>query len=281
MSSKENLILTASQEEELKLIGDLYRSAIYSKDNLPSILEQFISDLKKQKGEICQTIISEVIRYKYVIQDVKLFATLRKWIDELYKILNNNLPDNVFFTIECRTKSLQSTMRKILKNYLEGTSIDLFDLVAFRIILDSPDSEDIQEKHCYEVKDLCTSFFKAKFCTLCKPIKLIGNDELVKDYILVPKENGYKSIHLAFKTVNNDIFEAQIRTLDMHERSEFGIAEHSGYKDKEYSVVSIFIYFDVEKVHISMFRKLCNGDLYDKVGLCNALHIETRSKTFN
>lgn len=280
MSSKENLILTALQEEELKLIGELYRNAIYSKNNLPNILDKLITDLKKQKGETCQTIIGEIIRYKDVIQDRKFFLILRKWIDELYSILIKILPNNISFIIECRTKACQSTIRKILKNYLEGTSIDLFDLIAFRIILDSPDSKDKQEEYCYIVKDICISFFRTKFCTLCKPIKMIGNDELVKDYIAMPKPKGYKSLHLAFKTTDNNIFEVQIRTLDMHLHAEFGAAEHFGYKDDEYALVSKYIYFDIEKVHIPMFR-IYNGNLYDKIGLCTALPIENRSKTFN
>ena len=276
--SKRNL--TEQEKKELTIIGDLFREAVYSHNSLPSILEAFADSLENAEGSIEQIILSEVLMYKQLIQNRELFAILRDWIDELYQILATVLPDHVSFTIECRRKSAQSTIIKILNDYFDETSINLFDLVAFRIVIDSLESTEEQIKHCYTVADICMKFFQQKRCTLCAPSKKVGKSNLMKDYIQSPKSNGYMSIHLAFKTLGKDVVECQIRTLDMHERAEIGNADHGHYKNSEYKSVSPYLELDPTRVKIPNFRVLSNGSIYDQVGLIHALHIEKRSKTF-
>ena len=278
----EKIILTDAQKEELTLIGNLYRESIYSEHNLPNALKKFENLLESQGKDISQTIATEVLRYNQLIENRDLFATLRKWISQLYDLLKENLPDDVSFTIECRRKGLQSTIRKILKNYLEGTSIDLFDLLAFRIIIDSLDNLESQKECCYTVAEICKGFFKSKKCILCTPGKKIANSGLIKDYILNPKSNGYQSLHLAFKLIDNNVVEVQIRTLEMHNNAEYGDGgvSHNDYKDLEYALVTPYIYIEPEKIHIPHFRIMKDGSVFDGIGLINALPIEMRSKTF-
>ena len=168
----------------------------------------------------------------------------------------------------------------MLNDYFSGTSIDLYDLIAFRIVLDSLQSNESQISHCYDVSDICISFFRAKRCTLCSPSKKIGTSNLIKDYIKNPKSNGYQSIHLAFKTLEKDNFECQIRTLYMHEHAEIGDANHSQYKNSEYCEITPFLALEYDKIPIPQFKVLCNHSLYDQVGLVHALPIERRTKSF-
>ena len=56
----------------------------------------------------------------------------------------------------------------------------------------------------------------------------------IKDFIAIPKPNGYKSIHTTIFTGNGGIAEVQIRTAEMHQEAEYGIASHFAYKKKRY-----------------------------------------------
>ena len=269
----EKIILTQEQKEELTLIGNLYRESLYSTNKLSDALDKFEELLETQGKDISQTIVTEILRYNLLLQNKEFFEILKGWLNKLYGLLQKKLPKNVSFTIECRRKGVQSTVRKILKNYLEGISIDLFDLIAFRIIIDSLDSDEKQKEYCYTTAQICKDFFKPEKCILCTPGKKISNSGLIKDYISHPKSNGYQSLHLAFKTINNDVVELQIRTLKMHDHAEYGGAGHDDYKELEYSLITPYIYIEPEKIKIPNFKIMKNGIIYDGIGLINALPI--------
>ncbi len=110
-----------------------------------------------------------------------------------------------------RVKYLSSIYKKMVKKNLDFNEI--YDLIAFRVITDT-----IPE--CYTVLGLLHELFKpipGKF----------------KDYISLPKANGYKSLHTKVVSEKGRILEFQIRTWDMHYQAEYGIAAHWRYKENE------------------------------------------------
>ncbi len=106
-----------------------------------------------------------------------------------------------------------------LKMQRKGISIDeVLDLQAIRILVDD-------ELDCYKVLGLVHIEYKPLIARF-------------KDYIAIPKENGYKTIHT---TVFHDskIYEVQIRTADMHNIAEYGVAAHWKYKNGENSTCDV------------------------------------------
>ncbi len=115
------------------------------------------------------------------------------------------------FEISGRPKHLYSIYKKMLDRI--KTFDEIYDLLAVRIIIDSNDERD-----CY--------FAYAIVCEIYTPIP-----ERYKNYIALPKKNGYKSIHTSVIGPEGRMVEIQIRTREMHEIAEKGIAAHWAYKE--------------------------------------------------
>ena len=129
-------------------------------------------------------------------------------LSEFENLLKNN---NINFEIFSREKTPFSIWRKIQK---KRTSLEqITDIIGFRIILDSVES-------CYKTLGLIHSKWN------CIPGKF-------KDYISSPKINKYKSIHTAIIGPNKRPIEIQLRTKQMHEFAQRGIASHWKYKSSE------------------------------------------------
>jgi len=128
---------------------------------------------------------------------------VKSYIEE--KLALNNLHG----TVTGRYKSPFSIYRKMLTRGL--TFDDIYDIVAFRIILDS-------ETQCYESLGLIHS--------LWKPI-----DQKFKDYIARPKPNMYQSLHTTVIGFSGERIEIQIRTSEMDDVAKSGIAAHWSYKE--------------------------------------------------
>jgi len=127
---------------------------------------------------------------------------------ELSEILNEN---HIKAEIYGREKTPFSIWRKVQKKRVSLEQIT--DIIGFRIILDNIDN-------CYKTLGI----FHKKWN--CIPGKF-------KDYISSPKINGYKSIHTSVIGSNKKPIEIQIRTKEMHEFAERGVASHWQYKSSE------------------------------------------------
>lgn len=113
--------------------------------------------------------------------------------------------------IHARSKHAYSFWRK-LERY-DGDISQIYDIVACRIVVKSVDE-------CYQALGLIHRRWK--------PF-----EGRVKDYIAYPKPNGYQSIHTTVRAVSDMPIEIQIRTKDMHEQAERGIAAHWHYSEQK------------------------------------------------
>ena len=113
------------------------------------------------------------------------------------------------FHTDYRIKGLYSLYKKLVRKDMDIEKV--YDVSAIRIIV--PTIAD-----CYKVLGITHKLWRP----------LIGR---IKDYIAVPKPNGYRSIHTTIFTGDGGILEIQIRTEDMHREAEYGIASHVSYKD--------------------------------------------------
>ena len=129
-------------------------------------------------------------------------------IDEIVEELKKD-KDLKIIKIEGRAKRYYSLYRKILRKDMDIDKI--YDLVALRVI-----TQDIEG--CYQVLGIIHQ--------LWPPLK--GR---IKDYIAQPKPNGYQSLHTSVFGPDGRITEFQIRTQQMHEEAEWGVAAHWSYKE--------------------------------------------------
>ncbi len=178
------------------LIPIAHRLGIYS---IKSELEDLC--LKYLKPEVYEDILKQLDATIPELEEV-----LEAMQDSISTILMEN---GIKFQIKSRVKSVYSIYKKLSKGKKWN---EIYDILALRVIVE-------KESDCY----LTIGLIHSKFHPLPKRFK---------DYIAMPKENMYQSLHTGVFGIDGKIFEIQVRTHEMDEIAEKGIASHWSYKEQ-------------------------------------------------
>ncbi len=154
-------------------------------------------------------------QYVYIENRLKqTTASRNKLIRDFSYPLQEMLEKQGFrFTIKSRTKSIHSIMLKMKKQGVEFDEV--YDLFAVRIILDS--DIDNEKSDCWRVYSIVTDLYQP-------------NPSRMRDWISIPKSNGYESLHTTVVGPRGKWVEVQIRSTRMDEIAEKGLAAHFKYK---------------------------------------------------
>jgi len=138
-------------------------------------------------------------------KSTKRLGTVRTDVEKELK--NQNIPAEV----NGRVKSVYSLQRKLKK--VDGNMDDIYDLMALRVLVNT-------KEECYRVLGILHSMYQPMIAR-------------IKDYIATPKTNGYQSLHTTVITPSKQIVEFQIRTYEMHEYAERGLAASFHYHEQK------------------------------------------------
>ena len=150
--------------------------------------------------------------YEWLIHIVKeRYEEMQAYVDRAQAVIVKDFQETGarYLTIDGRAKHLWSLYQKLLRPKYNRDLSQVYDLVALRII-----TKNLED--CYTALGALHSKYRP----------LPGR---IKDYIAFPKPNGYRSIHTTVFGPERRILEVQIRTKEMHEEAEYGIAAHWAY----------------------------------------------------
>ncbi len=169
-----------------------------------------ISKVKVELDDLSLKFLEPAVYYdlvdKIAIRKSEREKYVQGIVDEVSEHLRNA---GIKFSIDGRVKHFFSIYKKMLNQ--DKTIEEIYDLFAIRVLVDTV-------RDCYAALGIIHSVYK--------PIP--GR---FKDYIAVPKNNMYQSLHTTLFNPNGQPFEIQIRTYEMHKTAEYGIAAHWKYKE--------------------------------------------------
>ena len=173
--------------------------------------------LYKLKSELEDLSLKYMEHDAYYLIRAKLSETKQSrdaYIDKFIRPISEQLTSaGLKFHIKGRTKSIHSIWQKMKKQKCPFEGV--YDLFAIRIILDSPIEKE--KMHCWQVYSIVTDMYQP-------------NPKRLRDWLSVPKSNGYESLHITVLGPENKWVEVQIRTERMDEIAERGVAAHWRYK---------------------------------------------------
>ena len=153
--------------------------------------------------------------YAHIVHELKeseaeRIAFIEEFLRPVRKLLDG---DGIKYHIKSRTKSVFSIFQKMRKQRVDFHGV--YDIFALRIIIDCP--VEREKAQCWTVYSHVTSLYTP-------------NPERMRDWISIPKSNGYESLHTTVSAGGGKWVEVQIRTERMDEVAERGIAAHWRYK---------------------------------------------------
>ncbi len=161
--------------------------------------------LKYTEPDIYKTISAKILETK---------EERERFIEQFAAPIKQRLKnEGLNFEIVSRVKSSYSIWQKMKKK--EISFEEVYDLFAFRIIIDSP--FELEKSDCWKVYTIITSIY-------------IPNPDRLRDWISIPKSNGYESLHTTVMSSSGKWVEIQIRSKRMNEIAEKGYAAHWKYK---------------------------------------------------
>ena len=191
-----------------------------------------INSIKSELENLCLYYLKPNV-YKDIVEKLdKTSDELNGYLEDMKDALIDLLTEaNMKFEIKGRVKSVYSIYNK-LSNGKKWE--DIYDILALRIFV-------TEESDCYKVIGLIHSKFR--------PMQ-----NRFKDYIASPKENMYQSLHTTVFGVSGKIFEVQVRTYEMDEIAEKGVASHWSYKEKGTKKIQSLM-----EQKLEMFRNLIDS----------------------
>ena len=212
IADRVNLMRQIRDAQDKELQREVSEEAIYLYAPLAHKL-----GLYKLKSEL------EDLSLKYLEHDAyyyireKLNETKEKrdaYIADFIKPISDKLKEaGMSFHIKGRTKSIHSIWQKMKKQQCDFEGV--YDLFAIRVILDSPLEKE--KMLCWQVYSIVTDMYQP-------------NPQRLRDWLSVPKSNGYESLHITVLGPEKKWVEVQIRTERMDEVAERGVAAHWRYK---------------------------------------------------
>lgn len=169
-----------------------------------------INQIKSELEDLSLRYLKPDVYFSIVERLNKSKNERNKYVDEMMKNVSNLLNEHrIKHEIKGRAKSIYSIYKKLDKGKRFS---DIYDLLALRVFVDTiPD--------CYQAMGLIHSKYR--------PVP-----KRFKDYIAMPKSNMYQSLHTTVFGPDGNFFEIQIRTYEMDEIAERGIASHWSYKEQ-------------------------------------------------
>lgn len=153
--------------------------------------------------------------YNYIVKKLTESQVSRdRFIADFITPIEEKLKDTgLKYDIKGRVKSISSINNKLKKQKIDFESV--YDLFAIRVILESPIEKEKAE--CWQVYSIVTDLYTP-------------NPKRLKDWLSIPKSNGYESLHITVLGLESRWVEVQIRTRRMDEIAERGLAAHWKYK---------------------------------------------------
>lgn len=195
-----------------------------------------INSIKSELEDLCLKYGKPTV-YEEILE--KLDDTRENLANSLQEMKNSiseiMIEHGIEFEVKARVKSVYSIYKKLSSGKKWS---EIYDILAMRLIVPT-------ESDCY----LAVGLIHSKYRSIPKRFK---------DYIAMPKENMYQSLHTGVFGIDGHIFEIQIRTPEMDEIAEHGIASHWSYKERGRPIQAIM------EQKLEMFRNIIDSNIEEQ-----------------